>query len=553
MSGEPAGGTVTESEGAVRRYVIQKHDATRLHYDFRLEMEGVYRSWAVPKGLPTKPGERNLAVEVEDHPLEYGSFEGVIPEGNYGAGTVMLWDRGHYTVSGVAPEVAYRQGKIHLALAGEKCVGEWTLVRMHGRPGEAKTNWLVIKNSEAGRHRAPRQGGAREVSVLSGRTLEQIASGEPAAAAKRAARMRPPRTGRTRGAGSRPSQSAGTNGRRSPAKSARATEDLTPAKYIAPMKALSTTEVPAGRWRLEIKLDGYRAIAVLNRGEVELWSRNHKPLTADYSEVVEALRKVPCVNAVIDGEIVALDAQGRSRFQLLQNRGDTERPNIVYYVFDLLHHDGRDLVSVPLEERQMALQVLVGKGSSALRVSPVFEVAPEALLAEVRKQGLEGVIAKTPGSIYEPDRRSGAWLKCKVHGEQEFVIGGFTPPKNSRTHFGALLVGYYADRKLRYAGKVGSGFDLAGLATLHRELRKHATDECPFVDLPKARASRFGGGMTRAMMREVTWVRPELVAQVRFTEWTEDGSLRHPVFLGLRRDKAAKDVAREAAPVGAEK
>ncbi len=535
ISGEPGGGTVAPQVGAVRRFVIQKHDATRLHYDFRLEMDGVYRSWAVPKGLPAEPGARSLAVEVEDHPLEYGSFEGVIPSGNYGAGMVMLWDRGHYTVSGVAPEVAYKQGKIHLALAGQKSVGEWTLVRMHPRPGDKHTNWLLIKNN-APEHRAPVVGAARDLSVVSGRSLDEIASGEPAAAAKRAARATPPKK-----SGARVSRPAAQKNERAPRAAT-----LAPAAFIPPMKALSVDEVPKGKWRLEIKLDGYRAVAVINDGEIDLWSRNHKPLTADYPEVVAALRKIPCRNAVIDGEIVALDDQGRSRFQLLQNRGANSRPPLVYYVFDLLHHDGRSLVQAPIEERQMALEVLVGKGSDALRFSPVFEMAPEKLLAEVRKQSLEGIIAKAPASPYEPDRRSGLWLKCKVHGEQEFVIGGFTPPKNSRPHFGALLVGYYERGQLMYAGKVGSGFNTARLGSLHAEFMKRRTDECPFANLPSPKRSRFGGGMTKSMMKAVTWIKPELVAQIRFTEWTEEGSLRHPVFLGLRDDKKAKDVVREA-------
>jgi bifunctional non-homologous end joining protein LigD len=557
VSGEPEGGREAPSAGAVRRFVIQKHDASRLHYDFRLEMDGVYRSWAVPKGLPMKAGDRSLAVEVEDHPLEYGNFEGVIPSGNYGAGTVMLWDRGHYTVSGVAPERAYKEGKMHIALVGENSVAEWTHDPMHPRPGDKATNWLIIKNN-APAHAAPITGDARELSVLSGRSLEQIASGEPAAAAKRAARRQPPGSRRTtvqtRSAAVSPTRDEQPKKRSSNAHGrttgkaggrSRAADELEPARFIAPMKALSVDEVPAGEWRLEIKLDGYRAIAVINDGEIELWSRNHKPLTADYPEVVAALKKLPCRNAVVDGEVVALDEHGHSRFQLLQNRDSTSRPAIVYYAFDLLHHDGRSLLATPIEERQMALEVLIGKGSEALRYSPVFEVPPEKLLEQVRKQGLEGIIAKTPGSVYEPDRRSGTWLKCKVHGEQEFVIGGFTPPKNSRAHFGALLVGYYENGQLQYAGKVGSGFNAARLAALHREFMKRRTDECPFANLPSPKRSRFGGGMTASMMKQVTWVKPELVAQVQFTEWTEEGSLRHPVFLGLREDKNARDVVRE--------
>lgn len=318
------------------------------------------------------------------------------------------------------------------------------------------------------------------------------------------------------------------------------------------MKAVSVEVVPQGRWRLEVKLDGYRALAVLNGGEIELWSRNHKSLTADYPEVVEALRHVACKNAVIDGEIVALDAQGRSRFQLLQGRDLSRRPPIVFYVFDVIHLDGRALASEPLETRQAVLAKLIGRGSTALRRSPVFDMKPADLLAAVSKQGLEGIIAKEPGSPYLPGQRSGAWLKCKVTGEQEFVIGGFTPPRNSRPHFGAILVGYYRGKELIYAGKVGSGFDHARLAELHKKFLAREIAECPFANLPLEHRSRFGIGMGRAAMREVTWVKPEFVAQIRFAEWTQEGLLRQPVFLGLRADKTAKQVVREVGGLGSE-
>jgi bifunctional non-homologous end joining protein LigD len=473
----------------------------------------------------------------------------------------MLWDRGHYTVSGVSPEKAYQQGKIHLALVGEKCVGEWTLVRLRRRSGDKKMNWLLIKNS-APAHRAPMTGAARDLSVSSGRSMEEIGGGGRANARRNVERptfntqrsrtsggKRVPGTKRQRtkavGGVSSPRGKAGTKPKRGGA-APPASRRLAPAKFIAPMKALSVDEIPAGEWRLEIKFDGYRAIALLNGGRIELWSRNHKPLTGDYPEVVEALEAVRCTNAVIDGEIVALDAQGHSRFQLLQNRSAASRPPIVYYVFDLLHHDGRSLLDVPIEERRMALEVLVGKGSDALRVSPVFDTAPDTLMREARKKGLEGIIAKTRGSFYEPDSRSGRWLKCKLHGEQEFVVGGFTPPQKSRQHFGAILIGYYEGKELIYAGKVGSGFDSDQLASLHREFLKRRIDACPFANLPQPRKPRYGLGMTRSAMREVTWLEPELVAQVRFTEWTNEGSLRHPVFLGLREDKRAQEVVRES-------
>ena len=258
---------------------------------------------------------------------------------------------------------------------------------------------------------------------------------------------------------------------------------------------------------------------------------------------------MPCTDAVIDGEIVALDAHGRSRFQLLQGRGvAAARPAVVYYVFDLLHLDGESWLRRPLEERQARLAALVGGKPGAVRCSPVFEVAPEVLLRRVREQGLEGIIAKRPGSIYEPDARSGAWLKCKVHGEQEFVIGGFSPPRNSRPFIGAILVGYYQGDDFIYAGKVGSGFDHARLASLHRELMRRKRATSPFANLPLGHRSRFGATMNRAAMREITWVKPELVCQVRFAEWTLEGLLRQPVFLGLREDKPPREVVRESGP-----
>lgn len=318
------------------------------------------------------------------------------------------------------------------------------------------------------------------------------------------------------------------------------------------MKALGTENVPeAGNWLCEIKYDGYRAVAVLQRGRVELWSRAHKPMAADYPEVVAELARLKCRTAVLDGEIVALDAKGRSRFQLLQGRalpGGT-RPVIAYYAFDLVQHDGRDLRALPIEERKARLAGLLKGRSKAVQLSPTFDAAPADLLRSAQEQGLEGIIAKQAGSRYEAGRRSGAWLKCKVHGEQEFVIGGFTPPQRSREFFGALLIGYFAAGGLMYAGKVGTGFNRQQLRSLHAEFMKRVRAGCPFANLPMNHKSRFGTGMTAGEMRKVTWLRPDLVGQIRFAEWTEDGLLRQPVFLGLRKDKAARQVRREAGPV----
>lgn len=320
-----------------------------------------------------------------------------------------------------------------------------------------------------------------------------------------------------------------------------------PPVFIEPMKAQAVTAVPPGNWRLEIKFDGFRALALIDQGNVELWSRNAKPWPERFPEIRRALTELRCQDAILDGEIVALDAQGRPSFQLLQNeaRGRV-RPVLRYYLFDLLRLDGESLLDRPIEQRQEALADLVHKAPSELLLSPVFNQAPARLLEEVGKQGLEGIIAKAAGSVYEPGRRSGTWLKCRLAREQEFVIGGFTPPKGARAHFGALLVGYYRGKQLLYAGKVGTGFDAKKLRALRTQFEAVRQDECPFADLPSSRRSRFGAGMTASAMREVTWLRPKLVAQIRFSEWTEDGLLRQPVFLGLREDKRASDVVREA-------
>ncbi|HEY1791276.1 MAG TPA: non-homologous end-joining DNA ligase [Opitutaceae bacterium] len=320
------------------------------------------------------------------------------------------------------------------------------------------------------------------------------------------------------------------------------------ASFVAPMKALGSEFVPEGKWHCEVKFDGYRSVAVVNGGKVELWSRNHKSMTGDYPDVVAALEGLKCTSAVIDGEMVALDAEGRSRFQLLQNRGLSIAP-IVYYAFDIMHLDGRDLTDHTLDERTQILSHLVDGRRGALQLSPVFNTDPSELFEVAKERGLEGIVVKRPKSLYESGRRSGSWMKCKVQAEQEVVIGGYTAPQRSRQHFGALLVGYNQGGRLVYAGKVGTGFSDADLACLYEKFQRLRSKACPFANLPEKGRPRYGTGMGAAQMEAVHWLRPSLVAQVRFAEWTDDGLMRQPVFAGLRRDKAPRAVRREPGAV----
>jgi bifunctional non-homologous end joining protein LigD len=323
-----------------------------------------------------------------------------------------------------------------------------------------------------------------------------------------------------------------------------------PARFIGPMKALGTETVPSGKWQCEIKFDGFRAVAVLNDGVASLWSRNRNSLSESFPAIVEELGRLRCHNAVLDGEIVALDAEGRSRFQLLQNHRDNPRSSpVLFYVFDAMHRDGEPLVNLPLSDRRRILTSMMAKSTPHVKVSPAFDVEPSELLSVAKKKGLEGIVVKRPDSLYESGRRSGAWLKCKVVAEQEFVVGGFTLPRRSREHFGAILVGYHRGKRLLYAGKVGTGFNRRQLASLHAMFVRVRSDACPFSNLPMPRLPRHGNGMTSAEMRKVTWLKPLLVAQIKFAEWTGDGLLRQPVFLGLRDDKPQARVLREAGPV----
>ena len=312
------------------------------------------------------------------------------------------------------------------------------------------------------------------------------------------------------------------------------------------MKAILVETLPKGDdWIYELKFDGVRALALKRGDEIQLISRNAKNFTDKFPEVVEALRELPCKEAVLDGEIAALDEEGRSSFQLLQARElSGERPPIFYYVFDLIQLDGKDLTAVPLLKRKAMAKMLLARAPDTIRFSASITADSDRVLAEMKARGLEGVIAKRKNSKYEIGRRSGAWVKFKWTTQQEFVIGGYSEPRGTRSHFGALVVGYYENKQLKFAAKVGTGFDQKLLKSLHKKFQKLIQRDCPFVNLPE-KSGRFGRGLTAAEMKRCTWLEPKLVCEIRFAEWTRDNHLRQPAFLGLREDKQPEEVTRE--------
>jgi bifunctional non-homologous end joining protein LigD len=528
------------------RFVIQKHAASRLHYDFRLEMDGVLKSWAVPKGLPWTQGEKHLAVEVEDHPVEYADFEGIIPTGQYGGGTVMVWDRGNYYVYGEKPVESWREGKLHLVLDGEKAKGEWTLIRIRGR--DEKNQWLLLKSGKSVKSISKKR---EDQSVKTGRTMKQIASA--ADAEWQSNRTGPSDPFKVRIAKAMAKRKPAPKAKRARLAHESSVPELaslpkaTP-RFVQPMKPrLVGQPPPDGHWTYELKFDGIRAIAIKSGREVRLISRNEKELNGRFPEIVDACDGFNAEEWVIDGEIVALDGEGRSSFQLLQ-RAELEGKDapLVFYVFDLLQLNGRNTMSLPLVQRKEFLARLLPSSSDAIRFSGELGGNPRQLLAEIKRHGLEGIIGKQRDSRYEPGRRSGSWIKLKCVNEQEFVIGGYTPPAGARKYFGALLVGYYDKNRLLFAGKVGTGFDTKTLALLYKKLREEKRDSCPFADLPSKQAGEWVQGITPGEMRKYTWVNPKFVCQIKFAEWTRDLKLRQPVFLGLREDKNPREVVREA-------
>ena len=537
------------------RFVIQKHDARRLHYDFRLQMEGILKSWALPKGLSWTKGEKHLAVEVEDHPIEYETFEGVIPEGQYGGGTVMVWDRGAYYVYGEQPLKSLREGRLHLVLAGEKAQGEWTLVRIRGRDGE-KNTWLIIKTGDS--VKAPSKKN-EDRSVKTNRTMKQIADqrdaewesgrSEPDGLKDDSAKSRLNTRIKAALKKKAHAQSDGAKSEAPPSNVDLALKRLPNAKprFVEPMKARLVDDPPShGDWLYELKFDGIRAIAIKDGKKVSLISRNGNKLDKRFPEIFEAVADLPADECVLDGEVVALDEQGRSSFQLLQAlEMEGRKAPLRFYVFDLLELNGKSLLELPVEQRKQVLAKVCENVSNPIRYSGEISGNVKTLRAEVKRRGLEGLIGKQRGSKYEPGRRTGAWIKLKSLNEQEFVIGGYTPPAGARKHFGAILVGYYEDKKLKFTGKVGSGFTGKSLSILHKRFREEERESCPFVGLPSNQGGTWVQGITPSMMKKMHWVNPKFVAEIKFAEWTRDQKLRQPVFLGLREDKDPRQVVRE--------
>lgn len=548
---EPAGG---KASGSKLQFVVQKHHASRLHYDFRIELRGVLVSWAVPKGPSLNPAEKRLAMKVEDHPFDYKDFEGVIPEGNYGAGTVIIWDKGTYeplepAKSKVAREkqvsAGLHKGSLKIRLNGEKLRGEFALVETKSR---GDNSWLLIKHRDE--FATDESIAEAEESVVSGKTLEEVASDTTSKKwrSNRQTNMKtstksPQRSGRKK---SKPTASEPDFG---------ALLKPVQKKKKAPMPAdvkpmLATLVEDAfdeSGWLYEVKWDGYRAISYVDKGQVQIRSRNNKDFNKKFYPVREALEDWK-VRAVVDGEIVVLNAKGEPDFEALQQWRSEADGELIYYLFDLIWLEGYDLMGVPLSARKKLLQEIV-PDAGIIRFSDTFDVTGKEFFVQADNLGLEGIMAKKENSPYQPDARGKDWLKIKTQKHQEAVIGGYTLNENSRKKFSALLLGVFENKKFRFIGPVGTGFDASDQTEIMKRLSGLETKVCPFSEVPDYnKPSRFRPNPPKA---EVVWVKPEVVVEISYRELSRDGSLRHPSYRGIREDKKSTDVKMEK-PVSVE-
>jgi len=509
-----------------RSFVIQKHWATRLHYDFRLELDGAMKSWAVPKGPSFDPKDKRMAVHVEDHPISYNTFEGQIPEKQYGAGRVIIWDKGLWLPVG-DPHQGYRDGNLKFELQGHKLRGRWALIRMKGK-GEKKEPWLLIKEKDGFARPAAEFSVVDEMPDSVAGIADKPA---PAKTSMRAAARKAATSGQAVAKTSAKTSAAASKAKAMPDGARKAALPASLAPQLATLVAAPPT---AGDWLYEIKFDGYRIGARIDGKKIQLMTRNGHDWSAKLPNLKKALAALKISSAWLDGEIVVADDHGIPDFQALQNAFDTAATDrIVYYVFDLPFYDGYDLRNVPLVERRALLQsILEGVHSDIVHYSAAFEVPAADVLASACRMGLEGVIGKRKDSSYA-SRRSGDWIKLKCTQRQEFVIGGFTDPQGARQGIGSLLLGVHDEEgNLLYAGNVGTGFDDRTLTELRKKLDAVASRQNPF-------SSETDTG------KKAHWVKPVLLAEVSFGEWTNSGRIRHAVFHGLRSDKKAKDIVRE--------
>ena len=491
-SPEPKAKTFKRSQGELQ-FVIQKHAASRLHYDLRLEVGGVLKSWAVPKGPSLDPSVKRLAIMVEDHPYDYRNFEGIIPSG-YGAGTVMIWDHGTYSVDGETSkkseeliQAGLKKGSIHFTLKGDKLHGRFSLVKLKKEDNE-KEEWILIKSKDE--FSTPIDITQKDRSAVSAKTLEEI-SGK-ALAKNEGIRAKKPH-------------------------------------QVKPMLATLIDEpFNDPDWIFEIKWDGFRALAELRGSQVSIYSRNQLSFNERFPFLVRDLAQLN-IDAVVDGEIVVLDKEGKSHFQMLQNNQTEE--NIYFYVFDILFLKGRDLRSLPLVERKSILKSVLKKNSHVRYLEDV-DAEGVKFFNLCKKKGLEGIIGKKKESLYETGQRSKAWVKIKADLRQEVIICGFTEPRRSRKNFGALIIGIYKAGVLHFAGHVGGGFTEKQLEDIKKLLAPVLTQKCPFKSIPKTNTA-------------VTWVKPRFLCEVKFKEWTHAGTMRMPIFLGMRADKPARAVTQE--------
>jgi bifunctional non-homologous end joining protein LigD len=509
---EPAGDE--RRQGGDRAFVVQKHAATHLHYDLRLEVDGVLKSWAVPKGPSLNPGDKRLAMQVEDHPFEYRKFEGSIPKGEYGGGEVIIWDQGTYAPEGILnTKEQLAKGELKFQLHGDKLRGSFVIVKLR-KPGN-KNEWLLIKHRDAF---ADNKWDAEQhaESVVSGRTLEDIAKGRPASRTRHAA---------------------------DPSVLPEAIETpmpQMPSGVRATLAELGDKAFSSPNWVYEIKWDGVRAIAQIEDGKTTLWARSGRDVTSEYPEFKDMAARFRVRNAIIDGEIVTLDKDGRSNFHTLQHRLAVQNPSrqlmqsvpLDYFAFDVMYADGYDLRRVPLVERKDFLQLILS-GNESIHFSEHIAEQGEALYEAARSKGLEGIIAKLATSTYAGARTS-TWVKLKIVDEVDAVIAGYTEGRGSRKFFGALVLGLYEGRELKFIGSVGTGFDEAKQEKIFDQLTRLSAKTSPFARIP-------------ALRENVEWVEPELVARVKYANWTNDNHLRAPVFLSLLTDRAVKDCTMEDA------